>query len=171
MLPKFDELPAFPHPLVSVTDLGLSKSFDPIEPLLITRCGSEDYSAPEVLMGQTYDGRQTDAWSIGVMLYATLEGRLPFDPPANMHHLGHRPKGRTAHRIARCDYKWYKHAAIRESRDENAKFERIGGPWAGAKKIVEGLLIRRDQRMSVGDILEHDWVRFGIDIDITTLRA
>ncbi|KAJ9639476.1 hypothetical protein H2199_006510 [Coniosporium tulheliwenetii] len=69
-----------PHPLTTLTDLGLSRLIDPTNPLLTTRCGSEDYAAPEILLGQPYDGRQTDAWALGVLLYALVEGRLPFDP-------------------------------------------------------------------------------------------
>ncbi|KIW36992.1 uncharacterized protein PV06_10890 [Exophiala oligosperma] len=68
--------------VVILTDMGLSRRIPepPESPLLTTRCGSEDYAAPEILMGQPYDGHQTDAWALGVVLYALMEGRLPFDP-------------------------------------------------------------------------------------------
>ncbi|KAK0549457.1 hypothetical protein OC846_004064 [Tilletia horrida] len=69
---------AYPEPLVKLTDFGLSRFIDPDTPHLETRCGSEEYAAPELIMGRRYDGRQTDAWALGVVVYALLTGSLPF---------------------------------------------------------------------------------------------
>lgn len=71
-------LPPIPTPLVKLTDFGLSRFVDLSSPYLETRCGSEEYAAPELIMGKRYDGRQTDAWALGVVLYALLVGQLPF---------------------------------------------------------------------------------------------
>ncbi|KAI1312639.1 hypothetical protein EDD11_002911 [Mortierella claussenii] len=67
------------RPTVKLTDFGLAKVIEQDAPLLTTRCGSEDYAAPEIILGQPYDGREADIWSLGVVLYALLVGFLPFN--------------------------------------------------------------------------------------------
>ncbi|GAO48832.1 hypothetical protein G7K_3001-t1 [Saitoella complicata NRRL Y-17804] len=146
----------FPRPITTLTDLGLSRAIDPNNPLLTTRCGSEDYAAPELLMGQPYDGRQTDAWALGVILYAIIEGRLPFDAVPGMEQ---KMRGRPSHRIARVEWRWIRLA----SKDDQKDYE---PEWEGAKDIVEGLLRRRDKRWSMKEIAEHDWVRGGLMVSL-----
>ncbi|WVR03587.1 hypothetical protein IAU60_000579 [Kwoniella sp. DSM 27419] len=68
-----------PGPLIKLTDFGLSRFISPASPLLQTRCGSESFAAPEIIMGRSYDGRETDAWAMGVVLYGLIVGELPFD--------------------------------------------------------------------------------------------
>lgn len=46
---------------------------------LNTCCGSVSYAAPEVISGASYSGTAIDVWSTGVMLYALLVGKLPFN--------------------------------------------------------------------------------------------
>ncbi|KAG0241131.1 hypothetical protein BGW41_006237 [Actinomortierella wolfii] len=72
------------RPIIKLTDFGLARVIEEHSPLLTTRCGSEDYAAPEIILGQPYDGREADIWSLGVMLYALLVGYLPFNQDASM---------------------------------------------------------------------------------------
>jgi hypothetical protein len=130
----------------TLTDLGLSRKIDPDNPILTTRCGSEDYVPPEIVMGQPYDGRETDSWALGVLLYAVMEGRLPFDPPANAG--GGRSRGRTAHRIARIEWSW-----------NNFDKDDYHPEWEGGKQIVACCLQRRDTRLLASDIAKNPWVR------------
>ena len=60
---------------VVLGDFGLSKAYKSV---LLTRCGSEEYAAPEVIMGKPYEAEKVDVWSFGVILFACLKGRLPF---------------------------------------------------------------------------------------------
>lgn len=125
-----------PYPLITLTDLGLSRTIPrpPERPELKTRCGSEDYAAPEILLGSPYDGRQTDAWALGVLTYALMEGRLPFDPPPVRP--GQRPnRSKPSHRIARCDWIWCAFGDVDGEWDDTA-----GTGWEGARGVVESLL-------------------------------
>ncbi|XP_075214907.1 testis-specific serine/threonine-protein kinase 3-like [Lycorma delicatula] len=44
-----------------------------------TFCGSYAYASPEILKGVPYRPQYSDVWSTGVVLFATVYGRLPFD--------------------------------------------------------------------------------------------
>jgi serine kinase len=44
-----------------------------------TFCGSYAYAAPEILMGVPYIPQCADVWSMGVVFYVMIIGRLPFD--------------------------------------------------------------------------------------------
>ena len=63
---------------IKVGDFGMA-SFMKKGSLLQTSCGSPHYASPEVVMGYKYDGKAADVWSSGVILFALLTGKLPFD--------------------------------------------------------------------------------------------
>ncbi|EPQ56490.1 Pkinase-domain-containing protein, partial [Gloeophyllum trabeum ATCC 11539] len=65
---------------IKVADFGMAAwQSSGAQGLLQTACGSPHYAAPEVIMGKSYNGFASDIWSCGVILYALLAGRLPFD--------------------------------------------------------------------------------------------
>ncbi|GIX65341.1 calcium dependent protein kinase CDPK7 [Babesia caballi] len=61
---------------IKLTDFGLSTLCGPKE-LLTQPCGTMAYVAPEVLTLEGYN-QKVDVWSIGVIMYLLLRGRLPF---------------------------------------------------------------------------------------------
>lgn len=66
--------------LVKIADFGMA-AWQGKTDLLNTACGSPHYAAPEVIdsASSPYNGTASDVWSCGVILYALLTGRLPFD--------------------------------------------------------------------------------------------
>ncbi|OHT02147.1 CAMK family protein kinase [Tritrichomonas foetus] len=61
---------------IRLIDFGLSKQS--YASRCQTQCGSYPYAAPELLVGQPYT-KSIDIWSCGVVLYALVTGRLPFE--------------------------------------------------------------------------------------------
>nr|CAD7200021.1 unnamed protein product [Timema douglasi] len=57
-----------------------------VSPLSDTFCGSYAYASPEILRQVPYQPQLADIWSMGVVLYAIVFGRLPFDD-TNYNHL------------------------------------------------------------------------------------
>lgn len=119
-----------PATLVKITDFGLARFIDPASPLLRTRCGSESFAAPEIVMGQPYDGRKTDAWATGVLLFTLITGELPFDSSGSSDDTTSRRKRMM--RIARGTYEWP---------SANSGSE-------GVRRVVGKLLVRDPARRS-----------------------
>lgn len=68
---------------IKLSDFGFArghmkpKNGQPI--LSDTFCGSYAYASPEILRGIPYQPQFADIWSMGVVLFAMVFGRLPFD--------------------------------------------------------------------------------------------
>jgi len=60
---------------VKLIDFGLCHTSGQ---LLSTACGSVYYAPPEVILGMKYDGEKGDIWSLGVVLYIMVAGRMPW---------------------------------------------------------------------------------------------
>ncbi|KAK6463802.1 kinase-like domain-containing protein [Scheffersomyces coipomensis] len=161
-----ENLPSF----INLSDFGLSKKLKYPDQLLSTRCGSQDYISPEILMGLKYNGKLTDSWSVGVLIYAILEERLPFDLPSLdvLTASGispsvikrRRSKNSSAHRIAMIDWDWFKvNEYLNDDSNINADIKQI---ITQLKSIVQVLLVRRDKRITVTDICtnnEFHWIK------------
>lgn len=63
---------------IKIADFGMA-ALQPIGQYLTTSCGSPHYAAPEIIAGRQYQGNMSDIWSVGIILYAMLNGFLPFD--------------------------------------------------------------------------------------------
>ncbi|WP_392425438.1 serine/threonine-protein kinase [Barrientosiimonas humi] len=66
------------RPHAYLTDFGISKVVGAAGPTRTgTALGTLDYMAPELLVGDPYDGR-ADLYALGAVLYQALTGRVPF---------------------------------------------------------------------------------------------
>lgn len=63
---------------IKLADFGMA-ALQPNGTWLNTSCGSPHYAAPEIILGQQYRGDMADIWSTGIILFAMLNGFLPFD--------------------------------------------------------------------------------------------
>ncbi|RVX66210.1 hypothetical protein B0A52_10102 [Exophiala mesophila] len=66
------------HRNIKLADFGMA-ALQPVGKWLNTPCGSPHYAAPEIINQLKYRGDQADVWSTGIILFAMLNGFLPFD--------------------------------------------------------------------------------------------
>ncbi|XP_068680841.1 serine/threonine-protein kinase par-1-like isoform X2 [Montipora foliosa] len=62
---------------IKIVDFGLSNICQG-ENLLKTQCGSPEYAAPELFRRGCRYGTEVDLWSLGVIMYGIVVGKLPF---------------------------------------------------------------------------------------------
>ncbi len=78
-----------------VTDFGIARLADAMQSGALTRTGqvlgTVGYMSPEQVTGSDVDGR-SDLYSLGVVAFETLSGRLPFDGPAPVVIVAHATK-------------------------------------------------------------------------------
>jgi protein-serine/threonine kinase len=199
--------PTDDRPLVKLTDFGLSRKIDPEDPWLSTRCGSESYAAPELLVAAhtttidfesplpslsrapsdathphtttttylsasasakpprartpgTYDGRETDAWALGVVLFALVTRALPFDPPPLIPPVdadAERARRRWVLRVVRGEWTWpVVEGADGESLRGGAQLVRL----VAVRNVVARLLVSEPRRRArVGALWDEPWMR------------
>ncbi|XP_036366985.1 serine/threonine-protein kinase par-1 isoform X3 [Octopus sinensis] len=120
--------------IVKLTDFGFSNVFKPGKKLE-TSCGSLAYSAPEILLGDSYDAPAVDVWSLGVVLYMLVCGTPPFYEAND---------SETLTMIMDCKYKFPGHV----SKD--------------CQSLISSMLIREpNQRASLEQIMNHAWLKSG----------
>lgn len=117
-------------PLIKIADWGMA-AFAPPFFQLETYCGSPHYASPEIVNGEKYQGNATDIWSCGVILYALLTGRLPFDD---------------------------KNIRILLEKVKSGKYQTPDWIDPLAKNLLERMLVVDVQkRITIPEILSHPW--------------
>ncbi|CAJ0919865.1 10640_t:CDS:2 [Entrophospora sp. SA101] len=134
------------NPIIKLTDFGLAKFVDPTNPLLSTRCGSEEYAAPELISGKSpYDGKKTDIWSLGIILYSLLVGYLPFNFDG--------PRKQFFHKIIKAEFDFPKTSMEGER-------GRRGTISNEAKDLIKKILMSDpDKRFTLEEISNHEWLK------------
>lgn len=62
---------------IKICDFGVSKQIKKGE-VIYDQCGTPAYIAPEILKNEGFQGSAADIWSAGIVLYAMVQGRVPF---------------------------------------------------------------------------------------------
>ncbi|XP_017882240.1 SNF-related serine/threonine-protein kinase [Ceratina calcarata] len=123
---------------VKLTDFGFSNRFYPGQKLE-TSCGSLAYSAPEILLGDSYDAPAVDVWSLGVILYMLVCGQAPFQEAND---------SETLTMIMDCKYSIPPHVSD------------------GCKRLIARMLVREPEgRASLEEIRADAWLAIGTDSD------
>uniref|UniRef100_A0A8D3D4F3 Protein kinase C n=1 Tax=Scophthalmus maximus TaxID=52904 RepID=A0A8D3D4F3_SCOMX len=118
---------------IKIADFGMCKENMRDESRTATFCGTPDYIAPEILLGQKYNS-SVDWWSFGVLLYEMLIGQSPF----------HGRDEEELFQSIRTDNPVYPHCLAKDSKD-----------------ILVKLFVREpEERLGVkGNIRQHSFFR------------
>ncbi|CAK9438812.1 uncharacterized protein LODBEIA_P30360 [Lodderomyces beijingensis] len=121
---------------LKIGDFGLASVLPTTDSKKYTICGTPNYIAPEVLGGKnTGHGFEVDIWAIGIMMYALLVGKPPFQA---------KDVNVIYERIKKTEYYFPEDKPISES----------------AKQLIKDLLsLNPLNRPTIDEILSYEWFK------------
>ncbi|KAK0168888.1 hypothetical protein PV327_002650 [Microctonus hyperodae] len=121
---------------LKLSDFGFARGQmipkDGIPLLSETYCGSYAYASPEILRGIPYQPQLSDIWSVGIVLYAMVYGRLPFDDK----HL----------------------AQLLKQVQSKVTFPKVPKVSYACRALISRILVPQRLRVKIRDIHEDNWV-------------
>jgi len=118
-------------------DFGLAAKLEYEGERKRTICGTPNYIAPEILEGKNGHSYEVDIWSLGVIIYALLIGKPPYETP---------DVKTTYKKIKANSYAFPEHVPISDA----------------AKGLIQKILVLdASQRPSLDEIMEHPFMNNG----------
>ncbi|XP_049817251.1 serine/threonine-protein kinase MARK1 isoform X2 [Aethina tumida] len=131
------------HTQIKIVDFGLSSIWSYDSPLK-THCGSPEYAAPELFLANTQYGPEVDMWSLGIIVYAMVNGHLPFQEKSYI--------------VSAQPRRQQLIADISRGLSENQK-RLISHFTLDFQSCLLGLLnIDSNRRLNVKELLQHAWI-------------
>eukprot|EP00842_Homolaphlyctis_polyrhiza_P004360 jgi/Hompol1/4925/HPOL_004029-RA len=130
--------------ILKITDFGVAETFDIYSSKPMTSeifAGTHQFLSPEIAEGASdFDSEKVDVWACGVTLYYMISGKLPFEFDSETNLLDLYDK------IIKGDYVIPAEATNHPS----------------LVQLLHCMLEKKpEQRISVSQVLKHDWVLFG----------
>uniref|UniRef100_G1KDN6 protein kinase C n=1 Tax=Anolis carolinensis TaxID=28377 RepID=G1KDN6_ANOCA len=125
---------------IKIADFGMCKENMFGSSKTSTFCGTPDYIAPEILLGQKYN-TSVDWWSFGVLLYEMLIGQSPF----------HGQDEEELFQSIRMDSPFYPRWLDKDARDILIKVKSRDGKSPGDCSNFDKEFLNEKPRLSLGD--------------------
>ena len=125
---------------LKVGDFGLATKLEFDGERKRTVCGTPNYIAPEILEGKTGHSFEVDIWSLGVIIYTLIIGKIPFE---------RNNVKETYKRIKNDNYSFPENALISEP----------------SKELIQSILVLDpNKRPNLDQILASDFFNMGINV-------
>ena len=122
--------------VVKIADFGFARYVDEREMLFTSYVGTPLTMAPEILEHKKYS-EKCDTWSLGIIFYQVIVGRLPFDPG----------RGATSHDLLNLIKRKQIEFPIELSISPSIK-----------DLIRRMLVLDENKRMTFEEVFKHDWI-------------
>jgi serine/threonine protein kinase len=139
---------------VKIADFGLSAYYRPGS-LQKVHCGTLTFLAPEAFGEAANAGPPLDVWSLGVILFTMLCGRLPFDDVDHVGEEGRKGKKRRSHSVI-------------QAKISKGQYRMENDLLPEEKDIIRMFLtVDPNSRCSLPEALNHQWMKMFLpDVDI-----
>jgi len=119
---------------VCILDFGLAKTMVKHRGMTLSRCGTPQYMAPEVIEVHSSYSYSCDMWSLGTIIYEMLCGHLPFWEPSEP-------------------------ALLKKIKQGNYDKENLKSLSSEAEHLISKLLVVQPyKRLTSGQMLVHPWI-------------